>query len=326
MASCTNFLRPNLLAAAIALAAGLAVGPAFGNITGTEDLTYFGMLGQGNTGITVSNPDPIQPNACVPTATANGLTYLENYANFVRDEPSPFTVTPNNYAAVNALATAMGTKDTLINGNDVGGTQTYPQFNGLQNYLSAGGANPAPSVVISGQISPSETAGFLGTGPLQAGMNVANVTPTATFLASALNANDAVEVGIEWGSYSGNVFTASGGAHELTLQSINLGTGSGTIGFIDPWGNASSAGSTAASVSATVTLEGDGFLYVTYPITWTGGDGDTNPGDAFGSGGQTGRIIDAAVQAVPEPTSLALLAIGIGGFALTARHRKVLAK
>lgn len=281
--------------------------------SGSETLSYFGALGQGNGGVTYVNPNyansvAVGPNACVPTATANGLAFLENYANFGLDIPSPFTTTPNAYPQVNNLAAAMGTFNTTKSGaggwTNLGGTYTTSMFNGLQNYLGTGGSNPAPTVSISGQYAGGTPATWF-TGTFNKGLNLANSTPSPAFLAGALNANEAVEITLEWGSYNGNTWNALGGGHEVTLNSINMASGSGTIGFIDPWGSGvgSNPGTDGVNVNGTVSLV-NGYLYVTYPITVSGPDPtDNNPGDVVGSNGETGRIDVAMVEAIPEPST-----------------------
>jgi hypothetical protein len=144
-------------------------------------------------------------------------------------------------------------------------------------------------------------------------MTLSTANPSAAFLANGLNNNYGVTMTIQWGSYSGATWTASGGAHELTLTAINIGEGgSGTMSFIDPWGNGvgSDAASAGVNVNATVSTVG-GKLYVTYPITWAG-DGDTNPDPTYGVGGdgETGRIIGDMIMAVPEPSPALLGLLG----------------
>lgn len=330
------------LRSAMVLCAMLAI-PSVGRAqVGSETINYFGNIGQASATVTNTNATymgvylqysvPVGPNACVPTATIGGLTYLENYQN-VTNDTDPFTVSPNSATQLNNLATSMSTWNTSNTGanpwTNVGGTSVPSTFNGLQSYLSATGANPSPQVQISGQVSPSNPAGFVAISPVNqtagtynAGMNIANVTPTATFMANALNANDGVEFGIQWGSFSGNTFTPSGGGHFLTLQAINVVSGTGTISFFDPWGvNANTPSTTNGFVSATVTTV-NGFLYVTYPITWTGGDLDTsnnaNPSEMMGANGQTGRILTVMVESTPEPASGM---IALAGFALLGLRR-----
>ena len=325
------------LCAGAGVVCALAISSISYGQSASETMNYFGSLGQASATVTNTNAAymgvynqysvAIGPNACCPTAVIGGLTYLENYDN-VTNDTDPFTTSPNSAAQINNLATAMNTYNTTNStGNpmwtNVGGTLIPSSFNGLQSYLSSTGANPAPTVTISGQVSPSTPAPLLQTslantaaGTYNAGTNVANVTPTAQFLANALAANDGVEIGIQWGSYSGTTFTPmNGGGHMLTLQSINMSGGTGTIDFYDPWGPGTNAGTTNGYVFATVSTV-DGFLYVTYPITWTGGDldnsGNTSPFEAIGaSTGQTGRIVYDMVEAVPEPTSGVLAVAGL---------------
>jgi hypothetical protein len=310
----------------------------------SENTALFGGLGQNLANVTNTNAAfmgvynsvsvPIGPNACVPTATINGLTYLENYQASV-NLPDPFTTSPNSQAQINAIATNMNTYNTtnlagMPPWQDSGGTLIPSAFNGLQTYLTS---NPAPTVKISGQVSPSTPAGFVQTnvanasaGTYNPGTNVASANPSAQFMANALNANDGVEIGLEWGFYNGsNGWVATGGGHFLTLQAINITGGNGTIDFYDPWGTGSGPGNTNGYVAATVSTINN-FLYVTYPITWTGGDSDTSllgPGEALGGDGDTGRIDVVAVEAVPEPASIGLLILT--GSALTIRRRRSIA-
>ncbi|HEY1489671.1 MAG TPA: PEP-CTERM sorting domain-containing protein, partial [Verrucomicrobiae bacterium] len=248
-------------------------------------------LGQGNAA--VNGAQAVKDNSCVPTSVANGLSYLDAYQLSLAN-PSPFTASPNTYAAVNSLQTQMGTT--------AAGTSAASALSGLQSYLSPTGANPAPGV-SSWQVG----------------------SPLGLALSGLLNANDAVQLGILWGSVSGGVFTSAGGGHFVSLDSINLSSGSGTIGILDPWGDgATHANSSATQESlsvSTVNITGLGnYLQVTYGITYVGPD--YAPGDtSYAGSGQTGIIALAQVEAVPEPSTLAMLAAG-GFSALLLFRRK----
>jgi hypothetical protein len=312
----------------------------------SEDSTLFGMFGQLNAGVTVVNAQPINVNACVPTATVDGLAYLYNYANS-ESQPAPLSFAPS-YTSVNNVATAMGTFNntyyqyynaanalvyTSVNArNDaaaaalgattfatrpnIGGTPTYNMYNGLQSYLSAGGANPSPMVSISGLVGGATPAGWLS-GALNGGLNnVANGTPTAQYLANNLNAHNAVELTLEWGIFNGNTWVSQGG-HEVLLWSINLGNGgTGTIQYLDPYGT------TAGGMTANLVLNADGYLYGSgFTVT----PADDNPPDlvdgAPGAGGPTQyfRIDDVMVESVPEPATFGLFG-AIGSLLVMARR------
>ncbi len=283
------------------------------------------LLGQINA--SVNGGQAVQNMSCVPTATADALSYLAAYQEVTYDT-TPFTVSPNTYTAVNALQSDMNTTAR--------GTSTTAQVNGLNTYLTTD--NPAPTVTISGQVSQLETSGTVpgyGSGNFAAGANIQTANPTASFLANALNANDAVEVGILWGTVSGNDFYPSGGEHELALNQINLNAGS--IGFVDPGGT--SGIQQNGAVLSTMNIAGWGsFLYITYPLLISGPDYlvpddlnlqnsqdlvDPDPNaTAFGvNDGETAIIIDDTIEAVPEPSTIALLAIGALGAILLGRRR-----
>jgi len=313
--------------------------------SGSEDTTLFGTFGQLNAGVTYQNGLAVNPNACVPTATVDGLAYLYNEFG-----PSTLSYAPS-YTSVNNLAQAMGTSNnnyyqyfnaanqlvyTSVNApnnaaaaargattytysQNIGGTGTYPMFNGLQSYLSAGGQNPSPQISISGEVGGATPAGWLN-GPLNAGMNVANATPTAQYLVNQLNAHNAVELTLEWGVFNNNnintgTWTSQGG-HEVLLGSLSLSGGTGSIVYSDPEATATSAG----GMSGTLTLGADGYLYVSgFTQTLL----DENPPDLQdslpGAGGATqyARIDDVMVEAVPEPAIFGLLG-AMGGLLVTA--------
>lgn len=270
----------------------LATSSDFGN-TGQGDATIVGQYGQG-----------LANNACVPTADANGMMYLQNYWEATYGQ-SLFAAPPSSGTAVNSLISDMG---TTANGTTING-----EFSGLQNYLAA---NPAPNVRVTGQYSPSIPSGWLTSSPaIPAGpyvQNVQNVTPTAQYLATALNANDGVEVGIQWGSLANNAFTTSGtGGHQLTLEQIswNSSTGTGTATFIDPWGSETSVapGATAGELTGTL-CSIDGNLVVSFnslsPNGYTAASESNDSAIGHGNHVESGVILEDTVEyVVPEPAT-----------------------
>src|SRR2546422_10281326 len=108
--------------------------------SGSETLADFGLLGQGNA--SVNGSQALKNNSCAPTAITNGLTYLETYLLSI-SQPDPFTTSPNTYTQLNNLQSAMVTGTT--------GTPLTTMWTGLQSYFSPVGANPAPTVTLSGQ-------------------------------------------------------------------------------------------------------------------------------------------------------------------------------
>jgi len=210
------------------------------------------------------------------------------------------------YTSVNArndaAAAALGAVSFATRPN-IGGTPTTSMFNGLQSYLSAAGANPSPTVSISGRIGGATPASWLP-GALNPGMSIAqNTIPTAAYLAGALNSNFAVELTLEWGVFNGNTWVSQGG-HEVTLDAINLGNmGTGTIQFLDPYGTS------AGFMNGTLSLNADGYLYVSEQTAAP--PPDDNPADLQDSEPGTtaallGRIDVAMIESVPEPSTGAL--------------------
>jgi hypothetical protein len=295
----------------------LAVALSAYSQSASEDLSFFGQLGQGNAMVT--GTQALRDNACVPTSVANGLTFLENYANFTLDEPSPFTASPNNYTAVNNLIAAMDT--------DEQGTAYSDKYNGLQTYLSATGANPAPRVSVMGQASPASKGGVPAVNP---GINLQGVNPTVSYLVTALDNHDAVELGLQWGSFTGDVFSPDGG-HSVTLDSISYtaSSNSGMLGIIDPWGantTANNASSSAGDYEVPFSIT-NGFMYLTYPLTVADNPADVVPGSnapteagfVIGSG-QTARVLNDVVESVPDSGSTIVL-MGASLLLMAVLHR-----
>jgi hypothetical protein len=343
-------------------------------ITGTEleNASYFGTLGQLNPKVMTKNKSLIGPNACVPTATIDGLIYLENYAVKALNEPDPFATSPNSYPQLDKLAVAMGTFNTttvtkyykylnkigvtitllapataaqikalgLVPASltivsvtkNTGGTFVNNMYNGLQSYLSKKGANPAPRVILSGQqMASAVPKSFYSANGGKVPNWVTSGKPTTSFLATALDDNDGVEMQIQWGTYKGTTFTPGFGAHELTLDyiSLNTATDKGEIGFLDPEGSATKATALMTPLSLV-----NGYLYFSDPADITDnelGDGPGAAGDHFGR--ITSDIVEGlapiAAQGPPNPrgvpdgaSTLFILGAAIIGLAAFARHAR----
>jgi hypothetical protein len=278
----------------VSFTAGAAV------ISGSENSAFFEtLLNQNDT--TYVDPTAgganVGPNACVPTAVAQGLSYLEGYQTQVLGKPTPFTASPNNVAAIDALAGAMTTAQNDTTENY--GT-TYPnRVTGTTTYLSPTGANPSRAYVSGGQYDSSYSGAANIGNTVQSTMQAVS---TANFLAYNLNVNHGVEFAIRWGTLAGTDFTSSGGGHFVTLQSIcfNTTTDTGEISFIDP-GDATLVEDAALSVTS------DGNLYVSYPaVPDADVDNDEEPLGIEGVGldgagaSPGGIIINDLAEAVPD--------------------------
>lgn len=260
-------------------------------------------LGQGNS--QVNGSQAVMNNSCVPTSTANGLSFLEQYA-FSISMPDPFSSSPDTYATVNSLQTSMG---TTAKGTTVAGQQT-----GVGTYLTAN----APSVTWGN-----------------------NSDPTAMLLGNLLNSDAAIQLGILWGTSVNSMFPGTNGGHFVSLVSMNLTGGSGTMTILDPWGNNTTGAGVNAGTNATfqtlavstITLTNGAFIGTYLDVTYTNtsvlyvGPDDTFVADgttAYGAGAaMTGLIAVDTIEMVPEPTSFALLAVGALGLGAIrlGRHR-----
>jgi hypothetical protein len=317
--------------------AGAAVISGSELVGGANPSALFGtLLNQNN--LTVTDPNSgrqLGPEACVPTAVAQGLTYLENYQLSIT-KPDPFTVTPDNDAAVKALAAVMLTQNNpngIGTGIKAAGTYYDDRVTGATTYLGKTGANPSTAYVAGGQYLQSYVPGAAAVGPAKA--NTMQAQAVAQFLASGLNAHDGVEFAIMWGSLDtdSGVYTQKKGGHFLTLESLSYNTanGTGTITFIDP--------NTATVYNGTLAKTTGGNLYVTYgaavvPPADAGPDGadeedpvNQDPEgwlDGAVPGGQMGGIIsNDLLEAVPDGMLTAgLLGASVAGLlALRRRYR-----
>jgi len=239
------------------------------------------------------------------------------------------------------LAAAMGTRNNPT--VPAYGTTYSGMINGLSSYIGAGGANPAPDVsIVGGQYAPNKAygptptqatintyvpSGFIG-GAVPAGP-YANVAPTAQWMATELQNSAAVELGIQWGSYSGNNFIPAGGGHAVTLDYINFNPtlGFGTIDFLDS--DTLAAG--AYQETGTIALI-NGYLELTYATTVSGTPSDpldylSQPirGDALAGGGEQGRLIIDLAENVPDGGLTALMlgtvVAGLGAFSHRLRRK-----
>jgi hypothetical protein len=250
-----------------------------------ENVASFSTFSQLNSGVTYENFQNVSSNACVPTATANALSYLQNTYGITN-------LVLSGYDTVNTLAQDMGTYQGPPNppGN---GTYFSGQTNGLNTYLTDQG--------VSSMVSIAETAGV----------------PTVASLYDWLTDSNAVTVWINWNG------TGTDGFHALTLYSISYtdvsGSISGSLGFLDPWGAPAGSNSVAADVSAATFVVVNGLIDITNGY-FGGAGGSTNDPDKPGAS-STGTVQNGLdIAAVPEPSVFGLF--GLGGLALAFAYRR----
>jgi len=242
-------------------------------------------------------------NDCAAVATANGLSYLEGqYPNLFGN------VSQDNYGTVNTLMSV-----PYMNTGTTGATKAST-INGLQSYIAANGYTVASSQTVN---------------------------PTYQFLASALQANEAVQLGVLWGETDQNGNFIPGydngptGGHFISLTGINLTAG--TMTFLDPWGANPSGSVNAASSAISITADfyvdplntgsGPNVLEVVWPTTYGPDDttaDNTTGASSFGSYHYPdGYVSIANIETVPEPStiSLLLLPFGAGVLRLLRKNR-----
>lgn len=175
------------------------------------DTSKFGRIDQANVPL---NPGGGGQNSCVPTATMNSFTWLQN--------TNP-TLLGTSLTGANPTASASDLGNNFMGSTSNGGTGANGWLDGKKAWIAA----KAPGKVTVG----GQSALYTGTNA-----DIAQVTPTWQFFFNALTMGCDVEIGI--------LPNAGGIGHALTLTSfhwddINMDnviqmTENATIDFIDP--------------------------------------------------------------------------------------------
>ena len=115
-----------------------------------------------------------------------------------------FAHNPNAYADVNSLATAMGTANNPFPPGPVG-TSYAGGTNGFEQYNSPSASNPSTGITISGQYAQAAWRRRLAVWRCE----LHECDSTDVFVGGHLANDDAVELGIQWGTYNeaGTIFT-----------------------------------------------------------------------------------------------------------------------
>ena len=233
------------------------------NQTGT-----FGNLDQ--TDGSVTGPQNLRNNACVPTSVANGLVWLNGY------QAVPNMIIGNGYPTVNSLITKMGTT--------TGGTSAANMYSGTINYLGSTGQNVNPPAFV---------------------YDFSN-NPTESYLYNSLLNHRATEFWVGW---------SGGGAHSVTLTGIQYddSTNTGFVSFVDPFGpgNGGAGGAVQINNASFNAAANGGTIFINGG--YTGGAAANGLDQDNVAQSNTGTIIFAMTEAVPEPVSCGLFAlVGMG--------------
>ncbi len=296
-----------------------------------ETSTSFGHLNQfaTNNGNSPSAPNdpgtylvtpPTSPSqACGPVATTNSFIYLQNRYGL--------TGLVNNAAPYNT-ANTLASAGYMNTGNT--GSTAQQLYMGKEKYLE-NNFKPQNGYVAIQTVGQTGYAPFAqaANGPWVGGIQYA--VPTPDFIQQQLAAGEDVEMFFAWANSDGTV-TPNAGAHWVTLTGINYDktTNSGTISFIDPTATADStyhdasngANSGAGVTSDSLEVLSSGAYKGAMFFGYTGGaTGTNNQGDNPDSAGYgiVGNVIAESPVPAPEPSALALLALG--GLVLVARRR-----
>jgi hypothetical protein len=256
--------------------------------------------------------NPRAPQACAPTATVNSFEMLQTrygVTGLVGADP---------YDAINELADDMGTMgDEYYNedspnyrkvedGEEVhtGGTTAAGLVNGKAEYI-AEHQTGGPEIEIHGMAATPLFGGF------DAGTNMEEGTPTATYIAQQLEMGQDLEIWEAWWNPTADMGNgAYQGAHIITVTGID--TVEGKIDFVDPFGE----DGTANDVHADYDLH-NGFVEIHYPTMDDGGDDPENP-DNPAVEMQADIAMVVAESPVPEPAVLGLLVLTL----TVARRRR----
>jgi hypothetical protein len=246
---------------------------------------------------------------CLAASFINGATYLQNaypsgYGN------TPLSTGPASTSAAAAL-------DFAYNG------WTSPQGTAFSGYYTRVGQNGATfgdwwqtAIDWTESYAPGKTAysgqvaGVLdGENPSTwtRGSNVADQSPTYSFLRSAATKDDFVELAVYgYNIVNGNELDVIGG-HAIDLADITCSHGTYTLTYQDP--NFPTSQFLSAKLS-TINIDGEQFF--TYDDPYTFG------ANAF----IAAAVVESALpDPVPEPSSLVLLVIGTISFVAWRRRR-----
>jgi len=175
--------------------------------------------------------------ACVPTSTTNGLTLLQNLNPSLFGTGLSGSTYEDWHATDNTLIQYLGTTANS-------GTSYIRIPYGITDYLNSLPGNVTSQITMSGQFS---TGGWDHRYPQPS--YITAVDPTAQFIYTAIQGQDAVLLSIDYSTRNG---TYTSGGHELLASGItwDTSTNTGTIYFVDPLDSSATFSSGASNGTA----------------------------------------------------------------------------
>jgi hypothetical protein len=258
--------------------------------------------------------------ACVPTSQENSLVFLEDS----RPAIGPALTGGTTYSNYLSTVLALGTCDYT---NNSSGTYYVTGAIGLHNYLS----NTAPTLIVNQSAYYSTNLyGSYGSVP-----NYITFQDTkANSIYTDLLSDNALYLGLTYTNSSGSI---TSGGHCILVDGIDWDStlDTGTLSFIDPLDPGANAASTTGgygngialspvTTTGTLTLDpkNSNILMLSYRQYEAGYYANGVPPSADYSTVYTAIGFSEVLSVIPEPSTSAIMAVGIGSLIGYLRRRQ----